>query len=670
MFITDLFENTELMNTLVVYPGRFQPWHIGHREVYNHLVGKFGRDRVFIATSNKVEPPRSPFSFTEKVQFMHFTGVPNDVIVESKDPYKVIELTSKYNPKTTRLIFAVSEKDMAEDPRFKFGYKKDGSPTYFQPMPRDASQIQSLESHAYITVVPTFKFKILGQEMEGATDIRKLFAESNEQLQRQIIIDLFGKYSPEIHSLMSNKIRLAEAFRSDKSMMALLQAKKNIEQNRQQELAAWEQDFKKNFAAKQSVLQNPTAAQQPRQIAATPSEPHSVLKARMVNLNKAIEKTNLLDTPILKSEQKGLMNPGLRADTDISLYVKDADKDNYLGLNQKLDHAINLIKQRWNTNKLAYSKPKNSNIKEEGVAEDSLNEFSLGGDDNGGGGVYVIAPETADRKKYKVQLTDVTHEQFVTIWNHVPKVYQVFFKNVYPFWNSAHPLFTQLPVKKMTSDKYILQVGAAMLGVTVSNVRAGKKAGDFGDTNIELEAYEYLPPGANSSQTRNVMNKINPTTDKFIWKRPNQIGGSFSEQDLVSKGFKKSQYNSWGGTQAMWNRLTSIGEQLNQPTPTAQQILDKHDLSVEEFMAQIRLGVKIEFEHTKDAKTAYEIALDHRNKRPDYYTVLARTGLEEAASGYIPTAAEKDDPRFKTALTVDVRPGTDKKNMRALRLIK
>jgi hypothetical protein len=54
--------------------------------------------------------------------------------------------------------------------------------------------------------------------------------------------------------------------------------------------------------------------------------------------------------------------------------------------------------------------------------------------------------------------------------------------------------------------------------------------------------------------------KLNPVRSNFVWKKPNQIGGSFSEQDLVSKGFKKSQYNSWGGTQAMWDRLSSIKE--------------------------------------------------------------------------------------------------------------
>ena len=34
------------------------------------------------------------------------------------------------------------------------------------------------------------------------------------------------------------------------------------------------------------------------------------------------------------------------------------------------------------------------------------------------------------------------------------------------------------------------------------------------------------------------------------------------------------------------------------------------------------------------------------------------------ASGYIPSEAEKDDPRWKTALSVDVRPGTMAKNAR------
>ena len=39
--------------------------------------------------------------------------------------------------------------------------------------------------------------------------------------------------------------------------------------------------------------------------------------------------------------------------------------------------------------------------------------------------------------------------------------------------------------------------------------------------------------------------------------------------------------------------------------------------------------------------------------------------VAEGASGYIPSNAQKNDPRFKTALTVDVRPDTMKKNAKA-----
>jgi hypothetical protein len=41
-----------------------------------------------------------------------------------------------------------------------------------------------------------------------------------------------------------------------------------------------------------------------------------------------------------------------------------------------------------------------------------------------------------------------------------------------------------------------------------------------------------------------------------------------------------------------------------------------------------------------------------------------RGGISEA-SGYIPSEKERNDPRFKTALTVDVKPDSIKKNAKA-----
>jgi len=85
MFLTELAEPT----LLVIYPGRFQPFHKGHYAVYEYLTGKFGRNNVYIATSNKTDNAKSPFTFAEKAYFMQLTGVPADRIVQATQPYQI-----------------------------------------------------------------------------------------------------------------------------------------------------------------------------------------------------------------------------------------------------------------------------------------------------------------------------------------------------------------------------------------------------------------------------------------------------------------------------------------------------------------------------------------------------------------------------------------------------
>jgi len=205
MFIAELFED-QAANTLVVYPGRFQPFHKGHKAVYDWLVKKFGRDAVFIATSNKVEQPKSPFSFSDKAQFMSLTGVHLDRVVETSQPYRALELVSKYNPQATKLIFAVSEKDMAEDPRFASWTKKDGTPAYFQPMPGNPDQMETLDKHGYIMTVPTFDFTVMGRPMRSATEVRAMFAQANPKQQQAIVKDLFGGINEQVLHIMQQKL--------------------------------------------------------------------------------------------------------------------------------------------------------------------------------------------------------------------------------------------------------------------------------------------------------------------------------------------------------------------------------------------------------------------------------------------------------------------------------
>lgn len=204
MFLNQIFEAAN-RRVVVIYPGRFSPWHKGHAQVYKHLVGKYGFENVYIATSNKVEPPKSPFDFSDKLKMITLTGVDPSRVVQSTQPYIAKEITSQYNPETDVVIFAVSEKDMAEDPRFAFKPKKDGSPSYFQPL-QDINQCEPISKHGYITTVPTFTFEVMGQPANSASQIRAMFQQSDEGTRKKIVKDLFGRYSDEVFAIMQNKL--------------------------------------------------------------------------------------------------------------------------------------------------------------------------------------------------------------------------------------------------------------------------------------------------------------------------------------------------------------------------------------------------------------------------------------------------------------------------------
>jgi len=191
------------METVVIYPGRFHPFHKGHRSVYDTLVKRFGKNRVFIATSNKVDPPKSPFTFDEKRKIMALTGVDPSRVVMVKNPYQPTEILDNYDPKNTIALFAVSEKDMAEDPRFAFKPKKDGSPSYYQPAQKE---MKGFDEHGYIVTVPTLEFTVLGEPMRSATEFRSNFAKADYKKQAEMMTDLFGAYDKGIHDLMQGKI--------------------------------------------------------------------------------------------------------------------------------------------------------------------------------------------------------------------------------------------------------------------------------------------------------------------------------------------------------------------------------------------------------------------------------------------------------------------------------
>jgi len=61
---------------------------------------------------------------------------------------------------------------------------------------------------------------------------------------------------------------------------------------------------------------------------------------------------------------------------------------------------------------------------------------------------------------------------------------------------------------------------------------------------------------------------------------------------------------------------------LDKPTPSIEEIANKHNVDIDYVVKQLIDGLRVELEHTSDLRIAKEIALDHINERPDYYQRL------------------------------------------------
>ena len=67
---------------------------------------------------------------------------------------------------------------------------------------------------------------------------------------------------------------------------------------------------------------------------------------------------------------------------------------------------------------------------------------------------------------------------------------------------------------------------------------------------------------------------------------------------------------------------------LDKKTYSVDTIAQKHGVSKDKIEAQLKLGIKVEQEHTSSVDAATEIALDHLWEVPNYYTKLKKVENE------------------------------------------
>jgi hypothetical protein len=194
-FIVEAVLKQAVTDKIVVYGGRFQPFHKGHKKVYDALVSKFGSKNVYIATSDVQDGDKSPLSFNDKKEIAtKLFGIPSSKFVKVKQPYQPVEILRGYDDITTALIVAVGEKDDA---------RLGGN--YFKPYTND----KNLKGYA----VNAYVYSALPSNSFGATDVRNMFRNNRmggERKQKEFE-KFFGKFDKAIYTKLIKALNEASA---------------------------------------------------------------------------------------------------------------------------------------------------------------------------------------------------------------------------------------------------------------------------------------------------------------------------------------------------------------------------------------------------------------------------------------------------------------------------
>ena len=184
-----LGESAEMDNVIVVYSGRFQPFHKGHFATYQNLTKKFGKDNVYIATSNKTDNQKSPFDFREKKTIMtKMFGIQSNKIVQVKNPYAPTEILSKYDAAKTGFITVVGEKD-----------EQRLGGNYFTPY-KGKVELGYLDK-GYVYASPSQSNPISG------TDVRNWLGKGSDEEKKEGFLKAYPKFDATVFKFITLKLR-------------------------------------------------------------------------------------------------------------------------------------------------------------------------------------------------------------------------------------------------------------------------------------------------------------------------------------------------------------------------------------------------------------------------------------------------------------------------------
>jgi hypothetical protein len=181
-------DKPKIEGEVVVYAGRFQPFHRGHNDAYQRLVDEFGSANVYIATSNDTSSEKSPFSFSEKKEIAtKMFGIPSSKFIKVNNPYRPVEILKKYDGQTIAYIAAVGDKDAS---------RLQGK--YFKPYRGKAGY--GYDEIGYTYPIPAEKNPISG------TDVRNGLGSGDKEKAKKFFLKAYPTFDKGIFKMITTKL--------------------------------------------------------------------------------------------------------------------------------------------------------------------------------------------------------------------------------------------------------------------------------------------------------------------------------------------------------------------------------------------------------------------------------------------------------------------------------
>jgi hypothetical protein len=664
-----LEDDNPIKKVIVVYGGRFQPFHKGHYGTYQHLVKKFGKDNVFISTSNKVEKPKSPFNFKEKVKIMTtMFNIPKSKIVQVKNNYAPKEILDKYDKETTAFITVVGMKDKS-----RLGGK------YFRPWKGEAEV--GYEEGGYVYAAPSQTNSVSGTEVRNGMSMG-----SDDQKENFFTNRAYGKFNKTIFKMITDKLN--EGIEIPKEIIEewLINESSNLGGNGGRDIDDGPNFFIPNYDVFQRVsakraakigyeVVNMITSKEIEDYYDHPTYPDGPVKAvsffpagvignlsanNQVDIYSSGAYSQWFKHATRKAALAGyqLVN-SLASKEDITQDKKVAgdgakgDKELKDEFEKSINEAITLPVSVGDT--ILTGRFKNKKVVVKTIGKDEHGMPTINGKKvvtfrlMKEGFVTELAGTAVRCEKcnHSWDIEEDDNEKYLCHscgWDSQQQEYDY---DAFDSWAEKSGLFESIEEeiderggKLRPAD--ILRRKAARAGKRAQIARRRKR------TMMRKKPLAKLKKIAYKMAYRQVYDEFaqelfpnTPKSDLTIQQTKVIHRNVLRKKKRVLKrarfrflpDLRDKESEKFGGkTNISFDKPKETNEQLAKGM-SLKDIADKHGVSFEELSKEAKKGVKVEMEHTSDVKQAYNIAKDHLFEDPKYYTKLA-TIEELAPHGY------------------------------------